>query len=160
MTSAGSGKIWILVADWSRCKSSEPNTGDVTRKTVLYMLSQYGLSQGRDAKLYIFGQVSSCRWGSGGAWGPRTSLSSSTVCALLAAAGGVRQHRLCSKLFFGAGKPTAHPRPKILTVVWFLHLDPKNYKNAVFSLDLLRKSLGLLRKPWKVLRKSLDLLKN
>ena len=32
MTSEGSGKIWILVADWSRVKSSEPNAGDVTRK--------------------------------------------------------------------------------------------------------------------------------
>ena len=32
VTSAGSGKIWILVADWSRVKSSEPNAGDVTRK--------------------------------------------------------------------------------------------------------------------------------
>ena len=32
MTSAGSGKIWILVADWSRVKSSEPNAGDVTHK--------------------------------------------------------------------------------------------------------------------------------
>ena len=32
MTSAGSSKIGILVADWSRVKSSEPNAGDVTRK--------------------------------------------------------------------------------------------------------------------------------
>ena len=28
----GSGKIWILVPDWSRLKSSEPKAGDVTRK--------------------------------------------------------------------------------------------------------------------------------
>ena len=28
----GSGKIWILVPDWSRFKSSEPNAGHVTRK--------------------------------------------------------------------------------------------------------------------------------
>ena len=28
----GTGKIWILVADWSRFKSSEPNAGHVTRK--------------------------------------------------------------------------------------------------------------------------------
>ena len=32
MTSSGSGKIWILVADWSRLESSEPNAGDGTRK--------------------------------------------------------------------------------------------------------------------------------
>ena len=32
MTSAGTGKIWILVPDWSRVKSLEPNAGDVTRK--------------------------------------------------------------------------------------------------------------------------------
>ena len=32
MASSGSGKIWILVADWSRLESSEPNAGDVTRK--------------------------------------------------------------------------------------------------------------------------------
>ena len=30
MTSSGSGKIWILVPDWSRLKSSEPKAGDVT----------------------------------------------------------------------------------------------------------------------------------
>ena len=28
----GSGKIWILVSDWSRFKSSEHNAGHVTRK--------------------------------------------------------------------------------------------------------------------------------
>ena len=28
----GSGKIWILVHDWSRFKSSKPNAGHVTRK--------------------------------------------------------------------------------------------------------------------------------
>ena len=28
----GSGKILILVPDWSRFKSSEPNAGNVTRK--------------------------------------------------------------------------------------------------------------------------------
>ena len=32
MTALGSGKIWILVPDWSRLKSSEPKAGDVTRK--------------------------------------------------------------------------------------------------------------------------------
>ena len=32
VTSSGSGKIWILVADWSRLESSEPIAGDVTRK--------------------------------------------------------------------------------------------------------------------------------
>ena len=29
MTSIGFGKIWILVPDWSRFKSSEPNVGHV-----------------------------------------------------------------------------------------------------------------------------------
>ena len=32
MTALSSGKIWILVPDWSRLKSSEPKAGDVTRK--------------------------------------------------------------------------------------------------------------------------------
>ena len=32
MTALGSGKIWILVPDWSSFKSSEPNAGHVTRK--------------------------------------------------------------------------------------------------------------------------------
>ena len=32
MTALGSGKIWILVPDWSRLKSSEPEAGDVTCK--------------------------------------------------------------------------------------------------------------------------------
>ena len=32
MTALGSCKIWILVLDWSRIKSSEPKAGDVTRK--------------------------------------------------------------------------------------------------------------------------------
>ena len=32
MTTLGSGKIWILVPDWSSLKSSEPKAGDVTRK--------------------------------------------------------------------------------------------------------------------------------
>ena len=32
MTALGSSKIWILVPDWSRLKSSEPKAGDVTRK--------------------------------------------------------------------------------------------------------------------------------
>ena len=32
MTALGSGKIWILVPDWSRLKSSEPKAGDVTCK--------------------------------------------------------------------------------------------------------------------------------
>ena len=32
MTALGSGKIWILVPDWSRLKSSEPKAGDVTHK--------------------------------------------------------------------------------------------------------------------------------
>ena len=32
MTALGSGKIWILVPDWSRLKSLEPKAGDVTRK--------------------------------------------------------------------------------------------------------------------------------
>ena len=32
MTALGSGKIWILVPDWWRLKSSEPKAGDVTRK--------------------------------------------------------------------------------------------------------------------------------
>ena len=32
MTALGSGKIWILIPDWSRLKSSEPKAGDVTRK--------------------------------------------------------------------------------------------------------------------------------
>ena len=32
MTALGSGKIWILVPDWSRLKSSESKAGDVTRK--------------------------------------------------------------------------------------------------------------------------------
>ena len=32
VTSSSSGKIWIIVADWSRIKSSEPDTRDVTRK--------------------------------------------------------------------------------------------------------------------------------
>ena len=31
MTALGSSKIWILVPDWSRLKSSEPKAGDVTR---------------------------------------------------------------------------------------------------------------------------------
>ena len=36
----GSGKIWILVHDWSRFKSSEPNAGQVTRKIgTLYFIS-------------------------------------------------------------------------------------------------------------------------
>ena len=42
MTSTGSGKIWILVADWSRVKSSEPNAGDITRKIgPLYFNGQF-----------------------------------------------------------------------------------------------------------------------
>ena len=32
MKALGSSKIWILVPDWSRLKSSEPKAGDVTRK--------------------------------------------------------------------------------------------------------------------------------
>ena len=28
----GSSKIWILIPDWSKFKSSEPNAGHVTRK--------------------------------------------------------------------------------------------------------------------------------
>ena len=32
MTALGSGKIWMLIPDWSRLKSSEPKAGDVTRK--------------------------------------------------------------------------------------------------------------------------------
>ena len=32
MTALGSDKIWILVPDWVRLKSSEPKAGDVTRK--------------------------------------------------------------------------------------------------------------------------------
>ena len=32
MTELGSSKIWILVPDWSRFKSSEPNAGHVTCK--------------------------------------------------------------------------------------------------------------------------------
>ena len=32
MTALGSGKIWILVPDWSRLKSSEPKASDITRK--------------------------------------------------------------------------------------------------------------------------------
>ena len=32
MTALGSSKIWILVPNWSRLKSSEPDAGDVTRK--------------------------------------------------------------------------------------------------------------------------------
>ena len=32
MTALGSGKIWILVPDWLRLKSSEPKAGDITRK--------------------------------------------------------------------------------------------------------------------------------
>ena len=32
VTAIGSGKIWILVADWSRFKSAEPNAGHMTHK--------------------------------------------------------------------------------------------------------------------------------
>ena len=32
MTALGSGKIWILVPDWSRLKSSEPKAGDAPRQ--------------------------------------------------------------------------------------------------------------------------------
>ena len=32
MTVLGSIKIWILIPDWSRLKSSEPKAGDVTHK--------------------------------------------------------------------------------------------------------------------------------
>ena len=32
MTALGYGKIWILVLDWSRLKSSEPKAVDITRK--------------------------------------------------------------------------------------------------------------------------------
>ena len=32
MTALGSSKIWILVPDWPRLKSSEPKAGDVSRK--------------------------------------------------------------------------------------------------------------------------------
>ena len=32
MTALGSGKIWILVADWSRLAGREPNADHVTRK--------------------------------------------------------------------------------------------------------------------------------
>ena len=32
MKSSGSSKIWILVPDWSRFKSMEPNADHVTRK--------------------------------------------------------------------------------------------------------------------------------
>ena len=32
MTVLGSGKIWTLVPDWSRLKSSEPKAGEVTCK--------------------------------------------------------------------------------------------------------------------------------
>ena len=48
MTALGSGKIWILVPDWSRLKSSEPDAGDVTPKIgPLYFtyLHFYGSSQ-------------------------------------------------------------------------------------------------------------------
>ena len=34
MTALVYSKIWILVPDWSRLKSSEPKAGDVTRKIV------------------------------------------------------------------------------------------------------------------------------
>ena len=43
MTSAGSGKIWILVPDWSRVKSSEPNVGDVTRKIGPLYFNSYAI---------------------------------------------------------------------------------------------------------------------
>ena len=32
MTTLGSSKIWILIPDWSRLKSLEPDAADVTRK--------------------------------------------------------------------------------------------------------------------------------
>ena len=52
MTALGSGKIWILVPDWSRLKSLEPKAGDVTHKIgPLYFIGVWKGGNSIDADL-------------------------------------------------------------------------------------------------------------
>ena len=53
MTSSGSGKIWILVAEWSRLESSEPNADDVTRKIGPLYFTYIDISNGQKFEPWI-----------------------------------------------------------------------------------------------------------